>query len=76
MSDGAHDPWTRWAASIAALLLGVLLVMFIMAALRAPSTSERLSRVEDQLTVVTCLLLIPDEEREARGIAECQLQGD
>ena len=67
-----HDPWTRWFAGIAATLLAVLLILVALAAIRGPSTAERLTRVEGQVEVITCLLLIPIEERLERGLLECQ----
>lgn len=69
-----HDPWTRWFAAIAVTLLSLLLVLFTIAGTRGPSTMERLNNVENQLQVVTCLLLLPIEERVARGVAECQIR--
>lgn len=68
----AYDPWTRWFAGIAAVLLSLLLVMFSIAAVRGPSVNERLTEIEEQMTVVTCLLLITPDERLERGAAECQ----
>lgn len=74
MSNGAHDPWTRWFAGTAAALLALLFVLIVVATVRGPTTTERLQNIEDQLEFQTCLILLPVEEREARGVAECAAQ--
>lgn len=72
--NSGHDPITRLLAAVAVALLSFILVWALVASASRPTIHEQLTQVEEQLTVVTCLLLTPAEDRLGRGIAECQLE--
>ena len=78
MNDIGHDSVTRWLAASAVALLLFILIWALTSTVGRPTLDERLTHIEDQFTFVTCLLLIPDEERAERGIANCQItpEGD
>lgn len=72
MNDIGHDSVTRWLAASAVALLLFILIWALMSTAGRPTIDQRLTHIENQLTFTTCLLLMPDEERMERGIAECQ----
>lgn len=74
MSNGAHDPWTRWFAGIAATLLAFLFAMVIVATIRGPSVNDRLDTIEKQVAFIACIVLVPDGERNELAVAQCQPQ--
>lgn len=68
-----HDPITRWAALVAVVLLVFILGWALLASARRPSFDERMNDIESQLSFVSCMLLIPIEDRTPSATAECQL---
>lgn len=74
MADVRGDPVARWLSGIAVVILTFILAWGLIASANTPSIDERLSQIEEQLTYVSCLLLIPTAERPERGIAECQME--
>lgn len=71
--NGGYDPITRWLAAVAVTLLSFILVWALVASARRPAISERLDNIEHQLSFVSCLLLIPVEERVPQAVADCQV---
>lgn len=71
-----YDPITRWAALVAAVLLCFIFALGLWSAARGPTTQERLDTIEEKIEFQTCLLLLPIEERMARGVADCAAQED
>ena len=63
---------------VIAVLPGVLLSLAVIASLSsAPGHDEMLeemSTITDQLTYISCLLLIPPEERVPDEVAACQVE--
>lgn len=66
-----HDPVTRVLAALAVALLIFILTWALIASARAPSLQDRMDGIEQQIIVLTCLALVPDEER-IEAIATCQ----
>lgn len=67
----SHDPVTRILAAISVLLLAFILAWALIATARGPSINEQLARIEHRQAEISCLLLIPIEERHERGLPEC-----
>ena len=72
--NGDHDLVTRWLAGVSAFLLTLIFAALVYSAVQGPSTSERLTSVEDQLSFITCLVLLEPPDRTPEAVASCQSQ--
>jgi hypothetical protein len=75
MTEGA-DPIVRGLLWVGTFVLAAILSINVWIAASGQGVSrvtDRLERVESQLTYVSCLLLIPDEERTPDAVATCQV---
>lgn len=73
MNNSPHDPITRWLAAVSCLLLVLIFAALVTSAVRGPSTRERITSIERQLTYVSCLLLIEPPDRTPEVVADCQV---
>lgn len=71
-----HDPVVRWLTSAAVLLLIVVLGWAVLITVSRPSVTDQLDRIQSQLTYLSCLALIPDDQRVESRVAECQVSPD
>lgn len=74
---------TRWGKALIgftaigmAILLSLIITAFVVGGPNHEEILEQQIRVEQQLTYISCLLLIPPEERIPEAVATCQVPTD
>ena len=71
------DDVSTLARTVVAVLIGIFLAIAVLTVVSsAPGHDElfeRQGRIEQQLTYLTCILLIPSEHRGPEAVASCQV---
>jgi uncharacterized membrane protein len=71
---------TNLVSSVLTVIIGVILSLVLISILSTtPGHDEMFQRqtvIENQLRYVSCLLLIPPDERVPEAVAECQVTPD
>lgn len=72
------DRVARALLAVGTILLVAIIVinLWFVAASRTGQLSDRIMQIEDQLTYISCLMLIGDGERTPEAVASCQVARD